>query len=402
MPDVDPRDYAQIARLIAFYLPQYHPIPENDEWWGKGFTEWTNVTQARPLFKGHYQPRLPADLGFYDLRVPETRRAQADLAREYGVFGFCYYHYWLSGRQLMERPFDEVLASGEPDFPFCLCWANHDFNRSWLDNHEVILKQEYSPEDDRAHARHLIPAFTDPRYIRIGGKPLFLVYQAQHHADPKGMTERFREEAKRAGLPGLFLCRVECYHDRKRGLGDPRELGFDAAVSFHPAAGEVPVTPLYSTRRWVPAMKLGLISPAYRNNQVFDYPEYAQAAARREYVVTSYPRFPCVMPFWDNAARRRVSKATIFRGENPEVYRQWLTETLGHARDAARDAVPDAESPVVFINGWNEWAEGAHLEPCLRWGRAYLEATRDALRDAGRVGASARGTAPAAREAVAR
>src|SRR5579871_1642275 len=160
------------ARVFAFYLPQFHPIPENDAWWGNGFTEWTNVARSKPLFRGHYQPQLPADLGFYDLRLSETRQAQADLAREHGIFGFCYYHYWFSGRRVLQRPFDEVLTSGQPDFPFCLCWANENWTRSWDGrSSEVLMEQRYSDEDDLAHIRALAPALRDPRYIRIDGKP---------------------------------------------------------------------------------------------------------------------------------------------------------------------------------------------------------------------------------------
>ena len=171
------------ARIIALYLPQYHPIPENDEWWGKGFTEWTNVAQAKPQFRGHYQPRIPADLGFYDLRLPEVREQQAQLAREAGIEGFCYYHYWFgNGRQLLERPFNEVLESGKPDFPFCLCWANHNWtNKTWqkgksLRSDSMIMKMEYSMEDHKKHFMALLPAFRDERYIKVDGKPLFGVW----------------------------------------------------------------------------------------------------------------------------------------------------------------------------------------------------------------------------------
>jgi hypothetical protein len=193
-----------MVRLIAFYLPQFHPIPENDDWWGKGFTEWRNVVQAKPLFPGHYQPHLPADLGFYDLRVPETRQAQADLAREYGIHGFCYYHYWFKGRRLLERPFNEVLTSGQPDFPFCLCWANESWTRAWDGQSGVILmKQEYSEEDDYQHIRWLSNVFRDKRYIRYEGKPLFLVYRVRDLPNPLQTTEIWRNEARRAGIGEL-------------------------------------------------------------------------------------------------------------------------------------------------------------------------------------------------------
>src|SRR5262245_51865075 len=214
-------------RVIAFYLPQYHPFPENDAWWGKGFTEWRNVTRARPQFPGHYQPHLPADLGFYDLRLPEIRVAQAELARQYGIDGFCYYHYWFNGKRLMERPFDEVLDSGRPDFPFCLCWPNENWNRAW-DGHsrEVIMAQSYSTEDHVRHARWLATAFRDPRYIRVDGRPLFLVYRATLIPEPRTMTAIFREEASKAGVGEIFLARVESQPVER---GDPADLGFDAA-----------------------------------------------------------------------------------------------------------------------------------------------------------------------------
>ncbi len=218
-----------IVRLIAFYLPQFHPIAENDEWWGQGFTEWTNVVKARPRFRGHYQPHLPADLGFYDLRLPETREAQADLAKRYGIYGFCYYHYWFGGRRLLERPFNEVLSSGRPDFPFCLCWANDNWSRTWDGiTGQMLVMQEYGEEDDRRHMRSLAQSFSDDRYIRVNGKPIFLVYRSSSMPCAKRTTDIWREEAEKLGIGELYLCRVESRFD----LGDPIEHGFDAAVEF--------------------------------------------------------------------------------------------------------------------------------------------------------------------------
>jgi lipopolysaccharide biosynthesis protein len=216
------------VRAIAFHLPQFHPIPENDEWWGKGFTEWKNVASAAPLFSGHYQPHLPADLGFYDLRLPDARAAQAELAAEYGIYGFCYYHYWFNGRQVLERPVNEILASGEPEFPFCLCWANENWTRRWdglID--EILLEQRYTPADDLAYIRTLMPFFLDQRYIRVMDRP-FAVYRASKLPDPQKTTDLWRREAYREGLKGLFLVSVESYSE----LGDPRDIGFDCAFGI--------------------------------------------------------------------------------------------------------------------------------------------------------------------------
>jgi hypothetical protein len=338
------------ARLIAFYLPQFHPIPENDEWWGKGFTEWTNVARARPLFRGHYQPHLPADLGFYDLRLSETRKAQADLAREHGIHGFCYYHYWFNGKRLLERPFTEVLTSGKPDFPFCLCWANENWTRRW-DGHdeEILVAQEYCEDDDKAHFRWLVDAFRDERYIKVDGKPLFLVYRANGLPDPVRTVSVWRNEARRSGVGELFLCRVESFAGER---DDPARIGFDASVEFQP-----------DWCHFGPARRRGA-------SDVYDYASVVEKMMERE--APGYTRFPCVTPSWDNAARRR-SGATILHGSTPQLYQNWLTRVL---RTAGHCKGTDA---VVFVNAWNEWAEGNHLEPCQRWGSAYLEATREAL-----------------------
>jgi glycosyl transferase family WbsX len=343
-------DYKQRLRTIAFYLPQYHPIPENDEWWGKGFTEWTNVARARPAFPGHYQPHLPADLGFYDLRLPEVRQAQADLAREYGVDGFCYYHYWFNGRRLLERPFNEVLTSGQPGFPFCLCWANENWSRRWDGcEQQLLMGQQYSEEDDRRHIRWLVNAFQDPRYIRFEGKPLFLVYRAHHIPDPVKTTAIWREEAARAGLGEIFLCSVESFPEDR---GDPACLGFDAAVEFQPDLCTID----WSLRRGM--------------HGAYDYSLVAERMLQKPTV--PYQRFPCVMPSWDNTARRK-SGASVYHGSTPELYERWLRATVQRAMYSTDGEV------LVFINAWNEWAEGNHLEPCQRWGHGYLEATRAAL-----------------------
>jgi hypothetical protein len=358
-------------RLIAFYLPQFHPIPENDEWWGQGFTEWTNVTRARPLFAGHYQPHLPADLGFYDLRLPEARQAQADLARQYGIHGFCYHHYWFNGRRILERPFDEVLASGQPDFPFCLSWANENWTRTWdgLDE-QVLLGQNYTEADDRDHIRWLCQAFRDERYIRIEGKPLFLVYRAKSLPDARRTTGIWREEAARLGIGELFLARVESNFAGERG--DPRLLGFDAAVEFQPDAltllklkGETHLSAeLPADRRW----------HARGDELWFSYPEVVDAMLDRPPV--DYPRFPGVSPGWDNTPRRGDGGAGI-RDATPAEYGRWLRRVVEKHRQDGPERNPPTD--FIFINAWNEWAEGCHLEPCQRWGRGYLEATASAL-----------------------
>jgi lipopolysaccharide biosynthesis protein len=357
------------VRAIAFYLPQYHPIPENDEWWGKGFTEWTNVTKAKPLFPDHYQPHLPADLGFYDLRLPEVRQAQADLAREYGIYGFCYYHYWFNGKRLLERPFNEVLATGKPDFPFCLCWANENWTRRWDGQEKNILMQQiYTEEDDRLHIRELAKAFHDPRYIRVDGKPLFLVYRATKIPNPLKTTQIWREEALKLGIGEIFLSRVESFPDEHT---DPKLIGFDAAVEFQPDWGNRG-KPLQSRKRWDIARRLGLAHQVYADNKIYDYKAVIESMLSKP--KPAYLRFPCITPSWDNTPRRQTD-ATILKDSTPELYEYWLKTTIGNNLSDTQN------SKLIFINAWNEWAEGNHLEPCQKWGRAYLEATRRALKE---------------------
>jgi lipopolysaccharide biosynthesis protein len=354
-------------RSIALYLPQFHPIPENDEWWGRGFTEWRNVAKAKPLFPGHYQPHLPADLGFYDLRLPEAREAQADLAREYGVHGFCYYHYWFNGRRILERPFNEVLESGKPDFPFCLCWANENWTRVWDGGERnVLLEQHYNHEDDQAHIRSLIPAFKDPRYVRVNGKPLFLVYRTELLPDPKRTAEIWRNEAIIAGVGDLYLVRVESF---ARGI-DPSSIGFDASVEFAPDGHDMGK---WKYRDGLPGFlsRKGIIPRAFAENKVVSYPVLARGMMYRP--PASFKRFRCATPMWDNSARRKA-EARIVIDSTPALYENWLRTITAKTRTQF-----NGDERLVFINAWNEWAEGNHLEPDLKWGRAYLEATRRAL-----------------------
>jgi len=354
-------------RLIAFYLPQFHPIPENDEWWGAGFTEWRNVAKARPRFPGHYQPHLPGDLGFYDLRLPEVREAQAKLARQHGIYGFCYYHYWFNGRRILEKPFAEVLASGKPDFPFCLCWANENWTRVWDGGTQnVLLEQHYSPEDDLAHIRALMPALADPRYIRVAGKALLLVYRTELLPQPERTAEIWRNEVAKAGLGELYLARVENFVTRVV----PASIGFDAAVEFAPHGAYVGKLKFRAPVHRLLA-RLGLMPKAYLTNKVANYRALMLGMLRKS--DPPFRRFRCVSPMWDNSARRRTG-AEIYVGSTPMLYQAWLTEVA--RRTIAK--VP-LDERIVFVNAWNEWAEGSHLEPDLRWGRAYLEATRAVL-----------------------
>ncbi len=341
------------VRLIAFYLPQFHPIPENDAWWGEGFTEWTNVGRAQPAFAGHQQPQIPGDLGFYDLRLAETRAAQAALARAHGVHGFCYYHYWFGGQRLLERPFNEVLASGEPDFPFCLCWANEPWSRRWDGQAENVLQaQTYSPEDDVNHIRWLIPALADERAIRIAGKPVFVVYQGRDLPDPARTVATWRREVAAAGLPGIYLLTVETGWDEG---WDATQVGFDGKILFAPQ-----FTTLGNSGAEIKI-------PGQEKLRVFDYQQAWPVLANPKPV--DYLRYETVCPAWDNSARRGDA-AWVLHNATPAAYEQWLRAAVGRA--AARPA----NQRVVFLNAWNEWAEGAHLEPDLKNGLAYLEATK--------------------------
>lgn len=351
------------ARLVAYYLPQFHPIPENDKWWGAGFTEWRNVARAKAWFRGHYQPRIPGDLGFYDLRVPETRAAQAEMAQKAGVEGFCYYHYWFAGRQLLERPFNEVLDSGEPNFPFCLCWANHSWTGVWFGAPNRVLMEQTYPgmKDHEQHFYWLLHAFTDQRYMTVEGKPIFVVYHPMDIPDIERVVDRWRELAVRAGLKGLYLIGVN-----KWNRWDPHVHGFDASIGerLPPLTGRV--SDRYRGLR-LKARLLGRRLPT-----IYSYEEVLSRLVPHER--PPYRELPCVVPNWDNSPRSGAN-GLVLQGSTPELFRRQLRVALD------RVAPEQPEERIVVLKAWNEWAEGNYMEPDLEFGHGYLDVLRQELRN---------------------
>ena len=367
-------------RCIAFYLPQYHPVQENDEWWGKGFTEWTNVTKAQKRFKNHYQPHLPADLGFYDLRLPEARQAQADLAKEYGIYGFCYYHYWFNGRRILERPFQEVFESGKPDFPFMLCWANENWSRTWDGaDTDILLEQKYSENDDREHILNLLPYFEDKRYIRIQDKPVIAIYSTWSLPNPKRTVEIWREEAAKRNTE-LYICRIDGHG--RCGEQFLKNGGFDAAIdfepfgcfmkSFHEHLEEIKVKKKKKNRIRYGLSKTyaKLLNQKGKLHGHYDYEEYVDFIKTQSF--PNYKIFPGISPSWDNTARKK-NNYFLFENASPQKYAEWLEYLVSNFKPYSE------EENFLFINAWNEWGEGNHLEPDQKWGRAYLEKTKEII-----------------------
>lgn len=354
-------------KVIAFYLPQFHPIPENDEWWGEGFTEWTNVTTAYPLFSGHDQPKQPGVLGYYDLRLKETMHRQIAMAKQFGIHGFCFHYYWFDGKRLLERPIEQLLADPALDIPFCLSWANENWTRRWDgEDQQILINQRHTPEDDIAVMRDLLRYFKDARYIRIDGRPVFMVYRASLLPDMQATLRRWKDVCtqEKEALP--FFVMVQSFENY-----DPRPMGFDAAVQFPPH---------YADRR----KPLETASVSNLNNGFSGNLYSYDGLARRmlESLSSPFPTFPCVVPSWDNTARRKQA-ATAFIGSTPEKYAKWL-----HAASKQTIEKLHPEQRFVFINAWNEWAEGAYLEPDRKYGYAYLNATSRvlaSLSDAGQV-----------------
>lgn len=354
------------ARIIAFYLPQFHPIPENDLWWGKGFTEWTNVGKAKPLFKGHYQPRVPADLGYYDLRLAESRKAQAELAREYGVEGFCYWHYYFGNKKrLIERPFNEVLNSGEPDFPFCLGWANH----SWEDKqfskeggNKLLIEQVYNGEKDfTEHFLEVLKAFNDKRYIRVNNKPLFFIYAPQLLPDANAFISLWQKLAKENGLEGIhFVANAQSDVE----IEPLKKLGFDAVNVvrlFHVIKKENSLLERAFIKFKRVYLKRGIIIDYAK---AFKY--FKSDADKRD------DCYPSIFPNWDHSPRSGRN-GHIFVNSTPKHFKSHVKEVLALVKDKS------PERKIVFLRSWNEWAEGNYIEPDLKFGRGYLESLKAAL-----------------------
>jgi hypothetical protein len=343
----------QMPRLIAFVLPQFHPIPENSEWWGAGFTDWTNVAKAKPIFKGHYQPQLPADLSFYDLRVPESREDQANLAKEYGLDGFCYYHYWFKGKRLLERPVNEILASGKPDFPFCLCWANETWSRRWLgEEKEILIKQEYSDEDDLNHAEYLASVFADNRYLRVNGRPLFVIYRPSDLPNPAKTIRVIKEIVFKKNNVEPFIVGNNSHQLSSEKL---LAAGCDAILNFRPQLSALPnaFNDEFTWNRW--SRNFLKFGQANGKLKLYDYQEALELMQALEPETFDHI-IPCVFVGWDNTARRG-DKGIVVINSTAELFKQEVIRTQNKLSRATNN------TGLIFINAWNEWAEGNHLEP---------------------------------------
>ncbi len=345
------------ARLIAFYLPQFHCIPENDKWWGEGFTEWANVKPAEPQFEGHYQPHVPGELGYYNLLDEGVQASQVELAKLYGLHGFCFYFYWFGGKRLLEKPIENYFADPGLDLPACLCWANENWSRRWdgLDD-DVLIKQDYSPEDDIAFIAHISKYLRNPKYIHVAGRPLIVVYRPLELPNPRATANRWREWCRASGVGEIYLAYTQSFE-----VADPADYGFDAAIEFPP-------------NNSAPPELTKAVKPCNSNYSGHVYDWRIFLARSRNYVTPDYMLYRSVCPSWDNTARKK-ERGACFANSNPADYQAWLENAI--ADTCSR--ISNKDDRLVFVNAWNEWAEGAHLEPDERYGYAYLDATRKAL-----------------------
>jgi lipopolysaccharide biosynthesis protein len=353
-PSINP-----LVKLIAFYLPQFHPFPENDEWWGKGFTEWTNVGKALPNYVGHYQPHCPIHFGYYDLRVPEVMEEQARLAKEYGIYGFSYYFYWFDGKILMDTPLEMMLANKKVNIPFCFTWANENWSRRWDgQENDVLIAQNHSDEDSSAFIRHLVKYFKDERYIRIDGKPILIIYRANIIPNMATTAKIWRDELLKHGIPGLYLISAQSF-----GIRSPEVFDFDASVEFPP----------HTTHSSVIRNELELVNPEY-HGPIYSYEQVVTNAVLSK--EPDYKLYRTAMLSWDNTARKQ-NNSHMFHGFSLLRYKQWLSSIVNKVHSNPKYTV---DEKIVFVNAWNEWAEGTHLEPDQKFGYGYLQTTYDVLR----------------------
>lgn len=354
------------AIILAHYLPQFHQIPENDEWWGKGFTEWTNTVKARPLFHGHYQPNLPSDLGFYDLRVPETREQQAELAKKHGITGFAYWHYWFGkGKRILERPFMEVLESGFPDFPFCVAWANESWTGVWHGlKAQILIEQTYPGESDHIeHFNHLLPAFKDKRYIKIDNKPIIIVYLPQFLPDPAKFTKLWNDLARQNDFKGMFFIGIYTMD------WDHKNEGFDEK-SVHPLHQYMAMFESSVYRKFnnnITNFLLGRLKTTFYYSDLIKNYNFAWLG-NNDFV-------PTILPNWDNTPRSG-KRGYVIHGSTPELFHEHFKSIVQHVVNHNNN-----KNNIIFLKSWNEWAEGNYLEPDCQWGTRYLEAIGDVLKE---------------------
>jgi lipopolysaccharide biosynthesis protein len=352
-------------RFIALYLPQYHPIKENEEWHGKGFTDWYNVAKGKPRYKNHYQPKIPTETGFYDLRLEDVHFLQQELAKSYGIEGFCYYHYWFHGKLLLEKPVEIMKASTRCNLKYMFCWANAGWYNMWEGNpDDVLLEQAYSKDDDIKHFNYLLPFFEDKNYIKVDKKPVMAIGRTELIPKVRQTIALWKKLAVEAGLPGLYVINFELIEP---GV-DPEEVGCDASAEFQPCFKEFAnikyslLNKIFSKFR----ASFGIKKKNKLNDYLLEYKKIIDLMQNR--TKSNFKKYPCVMPGWDNSARRE-SEALIIKNSTPELYEGWLENVI-------EDFEPYSDDEnFIFINAWNEWAEGAYLEPCKKWGNRYLEAT---------------------------
>lgn len=378
------------ARVIAFYLPQFHPIPENDKWWGKGFTEWTNVAKAKPLFRGHYQPRIPADLGFYDLRVPEVREQQAQMAREAGIEGFCYWHYWFShDKKLLERPFQEVLQSGKPDFPFCLGWANHDWtNKSWeagtrKQKEMTLMRMVYSEEEYVKHFYDVLPAFKDNRYITIEGKPLFLVWKPLDIPNTHEFIDLWQSLARENGLMGIHFVGLQQNIENEsiplrniltRNIPSQGSTLYKKVLEngYNAVHGRGYNRAEYLSRHLDEIVFRGICYRLFKHHII----SKCDQRDINKYLYTEEDKwenvYPMLFPQWDRTPRSG-KKARIYTNSTPEIFGEQIDQVLNLVEHK------QFEHKIIFLTSWNEWAEGNYVEPDLKVGHGYLDVLRKKL-----------------------